>query len=991
MKKFLTLLTALIVMGSMSIVQADYYVAGTMNSWNASSSDWKMSYVSGTLYSKTATSMAAGDYQFKITQGSWSNNWGAGVKDNTQSNVTLGGTDNVTFTLSSNADVTFYFDAGGTKKIYVTAVALSTPVSNPVVILRGSFNSWGESDVFTDNGETATFVKNLSSGSHEFKITVGGAWKSKTETIARANSGTEYDFSSEQNNTQLTADVLGDYTFTYTYATKKLSVTFPDNSGSTPDPDPTPRAFDGSTPLYFNAGAVNWWTDASAIQKATFTKSDNSTEVVTGVVEAGNIYAFTPPSGSYVSVTFSRHNPSGGAQWNATGVISLSGTEANNYISSFSDNSSTVTWDVYVYSEPDAFVAGSVADIFGTTWDASAAANKMTWDDGVSKYTKTYTVTQAYKSVALKVVYGETWYGLDGGEENVKFSLSGAGTFTVLFDKTSHAVTVEGSIVGAEQFDFGYVTVAGNGNGNWLNGEDWNASASENRMVEVSTDIYEITFTEVAANESQFQFTFDGAWDYQFGGTFSAFGEATSAVYGSSGGNITFTPVANADVTIRLDLSNFDFATKLGATFTVSQVAPEPDCYVAGSVADIFGTSWTSDIAANKMTWDDGVSKYTKTYTVTQAYKSVALKVVYGETWYGLDGGEENVKFSLSGAGTFTVLFDKTSHAVTVEGSIVGAEQFDFGYVTVAGNGNGNWLNGEDWNASASENRMVEVSTDIYEITFTEVAANESQFQFTFDGAWDYQFGGTFSAFGEATSAVYGSSGGNITFTPVANADVTIRLDLSNFDFATKLGATFTVSQVVPEPVYIDIRTGLTAGNYYTVCWPKAMTAIKGGTLWSFNGKDDNFAYIVQEEAPFEAGKPYIIYATSTKLEAIVEGADADAGSNNGLYGTLDYMDAAALEAAGATYMLYQNALRPIDYTYNNHLAANRAYIKLAEISAPAPAPGRNIRKMPMEPQVATGIDALNVSDKPVKMVIDGQLFIIRGEKMYDATGHLVK
>jgi hypothetical protein len=46
---------------------------------------------------------------------------------------------------------------------------------------------------------------------------------------------------------------------------------------------------------------------------------------------------------------------------------------------------------------------------------------------------------------------------------------------------------------------------------------------------------------------------------------------------------------------------------------------------------------------------------------------------------------------------------------------------------------------------------------------------------------------------------------------------------------------------------------------------------------------------------------------------------------------------------------------------------------------------------MPMQPQVATGIDALNASDAPVKVLINGQLFIIRGEKMYDAKGQLVK
>lgn len=199
----------------------------------------------------------------------------------------------------------------------------------------------------------------------------------------------------------------------------------------------------------------------------------------------------------------------------------------------------------------------------------------------------------------------------------------------------------------------------------------------------------------------------------------------------------------------------------------------------------------------------------------------------------------------------------------------------------------------------------------------------------------------------------------------------------------------FYVPQAVtPTPDYTEIRTGLTAGNYYTVCYSKAMTAIKGGTLWSFNGKDADFAYIVQEEAPFVAGRPYIIYATDTKLEAVVEGDDAAAGNHNGLYGTLVDMTNSDLLAAGATYMLKNNMLQPVGDGYLN---ANRAYVILSEISAPVPAPGKIIKTMPLQGQTVTGIDELNASDTPAKLMINGQLFILRGEKMYDAQGRLVK
>ena len=192
-------------------------------------------------------------------------------------------------------------------------------------------------------------------------------------------------------------------------------------------------------------------------------------------------------------------------------------------------------------------------------------------------------------------------------------------------------------------------------------------------------------------------------------------------------------------------------------------------------------------------------------------------------------------------------------------------------------------------------------------------------------------------------------------------------------------------------PSYIDIRTGLTAGNYYTICYPKAMTAIQGGILYSLGGLETNSVYLVQEDAPFVAGRPYILYATADKLEAVVEGDIATAGYNNGLYGTLSDMNAEALTAAGATHMLYNNSIRAIGT--NNSLAAGRAYIILDNIPGGAPsgqAPGR-VRSIPMQENVATDIEATGLTDKPVKVMIDGQLFILRGESLYDMTGRLAK
>lgn len=201
---------------------------------------------------------------------------------------------------------------------------------------------------------------------------------------------------------------------------------------------------------------------------------------------------------------------------------------------------------------------------------------------------------------------------------------------------------------------------------------------------------------------------------------------------------------------------------------------------------------------------------------------------------------------------------------------------------------------------------------------------------------------------------------------------------------------------VTPETV----RTGLTAGNYYTVCYNKKMTNVTGATLWRFVGKDVNFAYIEEVSAPFPAGTPYILYAEAATVTAEVEGdATLTAGSNGAIHGTFSAMDQDALNAAATAaghnlYLVIGNQLRQATgdaLTVGNSLPANRAYVILDEITGGAPAPGKKFRSMPLQGQTATGVENLEGSEVPVKMLINGQLFILRGEKLYDAQGRLVK
>ncbi len=201
---------------------------------------------------------------------------------------------------------------------------------------------------------------------------------------------------------------------------------------------------------------------------------------------------------------------------------------------------------------------------------------------------------------------------------------------------------------------------------------------------------------------------------------------------------------------------------------------------------------------------------------------------------------------------------------------------------------------------------------------------------------------------------------------------------------------------VEPEPQYTEVRTGLTAGWYYTMCLDKAVTAVKAGSIWKVLSKAANGNDVILEEVigTLDAGRPYIFRAAASTLEVAYTGDAVLAPlteGNNGLVGSFSQVKIAQSEN---NYIIYNNALYFVN-TDNVYVGANRAYLDMTDVPnyvPSTPAPGRRRVTMTVyNEQTATGMDALNATDAPVKMMINGQMYILRGEKMYDVTGKLVK
>mgnify|MGYP004453064787 FL=1 len=227
---------------------------------------------------------------------------------------------------------------------------------------------------------------------------------------------------------------------------------------------------------------------------------------------------------------------------------------------------SAMAEDIYI-------VAGS-EELCGTVWDGTDLNNKMT-DNGDGTYSKTFTNVAVMNGYQFKVVKNSTeWYG-DEADNNITFNVTTACDVTITFNATTFKSTVTGTGVQAYVFNVEKVVAVGNGVGAWLNGVEWDVNADANKMTQVADKVYEISFDNVPVDEGYMvKFVTNGSWADNFGGIFEASGKESDAMYNS--GNITFNLEKAGTVTLRLDLSKFDYATRTGAKFVVTLPGSEP-------------------------------------------------------------------------------------------------------------------------------------------------------------------------------------------------------------------------------------------------------------------------------------------------------------------------------------------------------------------------------------------------------------------------------
>lgn len=213
-------------------IQHTYTVAGGKTdlfgtSWDPTNTANDMTKQEDGTYKweKTDLTLAAGSIGFKVCEDhAWAVAYPA---QDYQLAIPEAGIYTITITFNPAAEA---------DKVAAVATKTGDAVVIPTVAMHGNFlGSWADTENFTlaEGNATASLTLNLAADQYEFGMRIGGSdnWTANGATLTREANST--DVSVGSGNMKLTADVAGDYIFTYTFETHTLAVTFPIGTGIT--------------------------------------------------------------------------------------------------------------------------------------------------------------------------------------------------------------------------------------------------------------------------------------------------------------------------------------------------------------------------------------------------------------------------------------------------------------------------------------------------------------------------------------------------------------------------------------------------------------------------------------------------------------------------------------------------------------------------------------------------------------------------------------
>lgn len=198
-----------------------------------------------------------------------------------------------------------------------------------------------------------------------------------------------------------------------------------------------------------------------------------------------------------------------------------------------------------------------------------------------------------------------------------------------------------------------------------------------------------------------------------------------------------------------------------------------------------------------------------------------------------------------------------------------------------------------------------------------------------------------------------------------------------------------------------DYTRDVTEGRYGTICVPNG-GIIVGADIFElayYGATSQKFFFDEIASAEMEAGKPYLFFPHEGATQLGVYYTDSENKSGltvNGFVGFIgaDADDYTQVPANDNCYIISNNLYRQVQTGAVAYILSNRAYIDMTKVTnvEPAKAPGaRRIGLGVQGKDQAQGFENIETGDAPMKVMINGTMYILRGEKVYDATGRLVK
>ena len=278
---------------------------------------------------------------------------------------------------------------------------------------------------------------------------------------------------------------------------------------------------------------------------------------------------------------------------------------------------------------PDIYVLAGTDNFIPSGWNLGQDSPVMTeGDDGIYSCTVENVENAQYQFKVVQLPGDDSfpiWHGLDGGDQNVAFSLSETCDVTVTYDPDTGEITVSGDGVIEPSTQLSAIYAVGEGKNGFLNNVSWNPAAEANLMTEVADGVYQITYYEIDTDETdpyEFKFAANGDLAVNWGiGSWDVYDvyEADAVLNEDliyNAGSILFS-LENCeddyvDVTLVLDLSQWDADTQTGAKFSIivgSEPATEQPTEQPGDTITVYFTDslyWGSVGSVNCYYWNGG-------------------------------------------------------------------------------------------------------------------------------------------------------------------------------------------------------------------------------------------------------------------------------------------------------------------------------------------------------------------------------------------------